>query len=31
MYSVVNLFIFFDGVFMVDLFSFYKGVGPLFC
>ncbi|GEM_PF-2794716 len=31
MYSVVNLFIFFDGAFMVDLFCSYKGVGPFFC
>ena len=30
-HSVVNLFIFFDVGFMVDLFSFYKGVGVLFC
>ena len=28
---MVNLFIVFDVVFMVDLFSFYKGVGLLFC
>ena len=29
--SVVNLFIVCDVAFMVDLFSFYKGVGPFFC
>lgn len=31
MYSVVNLFIFCVGVFMVDFFCSYKGVGALFC
>ena len=30
-HSVVNLFIFCDGAFMVDLFCFYEGVGVLFC
>ena len=31
MRSVVNLFIFCDVAFMVNLFCFYEGVGPLFC
>ena len=31
MYSVINLFIVCDGAFMVNLFSFYEGVGVLFC